>query len=108
LPPVIRWESTWNLKGSRIRLIPPILPPPPTRRERGLQVSLDEVARHAGVGVGTVYRRFGTREELVEALFIDRIESIAAPAEAAAEAPDPWSGLVSFTRGSGTRRSSPG
>jgi AcrR family transcriptional regulator len=64
--------------------------------ERGLQVSLDEVARHAGVGVGTVYRRFGTREELVEALFIDRIESIAALAEAAAEAPDPWSGLVSF------------
>src|SRR6185437_14074627 len=36
--------------------------------ERGLEVSLDEIARHAGVGVGTVYRRFRTKEELIEAL----------------------------------------
>ena len=64
--------------------------------ERGLDVSLDEVARHAGVGVGTVYRRFGTKEELVEALFVDRIEDVARLAEEAAEAPDPWSGLVCF------------
>src|SRR5499425_2315450 len=62
--------------------------------ERGLEVSLDEIARHAGVGVGTVYRRFRTKEELVEALFIDRIEEVAALAEEAAEVPDPWSGLV--------------
>ncbi|HEY1318923.1 MAG TPA: helix-turn-helix domain-containing protein, partial [Streptosporangiaceae bacterium] len=40
--------------------------------ERGLDVSLDEIARHAGVGVGTVYRRFRTKEELIEALFMDR------------------------------------
>jgi AcrR family transcriptional regulator len=64
--------------------------------ERGLEVSLDDVARHAGVGVGTVYRRFRTKEDLVEALFVSRIDSMAALAEAAAEAPDPWSGLVSF------------
>ena len=64
--------------------------------ERGLEVSLDEVARHAGVGVGTVYRRFPSKEELVEALFMERIDSIAALAEAAGEAADPWTGLVSF------------
>jgi AcrR family transcriptional regulator len=64
--------------------------------ERGLEVSLDEVARHAGVGVGTVYRRFGTKEDLVEALFVDRIEEVAALAEEATKALDPWSGLACF------------
>jgi len=64
--------------------------------ERGLEVSLDEIARYAGVGVGTVYRRFQTKEELVEALFKERIDSVAALAEEALQAPDPWSALVSF------------
>jgi AcrR family transcriptional regulator len=64
--------------------------------ERGLEVSLDEIARHAGVGVGTVYRRFQTKEELVEALFMERLDSVAAIADQALAAPDPWSGLVSF------------
>jgi AcrR family transcriptional regulator len=64
--------------------------------ERGLEVSLDDVARHAGVGVGTVYRRFPSKEDLAEALFVDRIESVATLAEQAGEATDPWSGLVAF------------
>jgi len=64
--------------------------------ELGLEVSLDEVARHAGVGVGTVYRRFGTKEDLVAALFEDRVDAIASLAERAIQEPDPWTGLVGF------------
>jgi AcrR family transcriptional regulator len=64
--------------------------------EQGLEASLDEVARQAGVGVGTVYRRFRTKEELVEALFEHRVDAVAALAERAAEEPDPWTGLASF------------
>ena len=64
--------------------------------ECGLEVSLDEVARHAGVGVGTVYRRFGTKEDLVAALFEDRVDAVACLAERAIEEPDPWTGLVRF------------
>src|ERR1700727_1301184 len=63
---------------------------------RGLQASLDDVARHAGVGVGTVYRRFPDKESLVEALFEERIEAIVAIAEKALAEPDSWTGLVSF------------
>jgi AcrR family transcriptional regulator len=63
---------------------------------RGLQVSLDEVAQHAGVGVGTVYRRFPDKESLVEALFENRIQAMVALAEKALAEPDSWDGLVSF------------
>jgi AcrR family transcriptional regulator len=42
--------------------------------ERGIDVTLDDIAAHAGLGVGTVYRRFADREALVEALFDDRMQ----------------------------------
>jgi AcrR family transcriptional regulator len=64
--------------------------------ERGLDVSLDEVARHAGVGVGTVYRRFADKQELVDALFFARVDELATIAERALEAPDPRLALFSF------------
>jgi AcrR family transcriptional regulator len=63
---------------------------------KGLQASLDDVARHAGVGVGTVYRRFPDKESLAEALFEERIEAMAALAEKALAERDSWTGLVSF------------
>ena len=63
---------------------------------RGLQASLDDVARQAGVGVGTVYRRFPDKESLVEALFEERIQSMVTLAEKALAEPDSWTGLVSF------------
>jgi AcrR family transcriptional regulator len=64
--------------------------------ERGLHVSLDEVAERAGVGVGTVYRRFADRDELVDALLQARVEEFLAMVEEAAANPDPWEGLVGF------------
>jgi AcrR family transcriptional regulator len=68
--------------------------------ERGLNVTMDEIARHAGVGVGTAYRRFASREALIEALFDDRIEQVIANVETAAADPDPWNGLVTMIENS--------
>jgi AcrR family transcriptional regulator len=70
---------------------------------RGLRASLDDVARHAGVGVGTVYRRFPDKESLAEALFEERIEAMVALAENALAEPDSWTGLVSFLEGACTQ-----
>ncbi len=64
--------------------------------QRGLDATLDDVARQAGVGVGTVYRRFPDKQTLVAELFQDRIDAVVAVAEDAHAAPDPWLGLVSF------------
>jgi len=64
--------------------------------QHGLDVSLDEVARQAGVGVGTVYRRFADKEDLVQALFTQRIDDLAARAESALGEPDPWKALISY------------
>jgi AcrR family transcriptional regulator len=64
--------------------------------ERGLQVSLDEVAERAGVGVGTVYRRFPDREALVDAVLESRVAEFVGIAEEAAANPDPWEGLKSL------------
>lgn len=64
--------------------------------ERGLDVSLDEIASLAGLGVGTVYRRFPTKEALVEALFEDRLREVVASGERALADPDAWRGLLSF------------
>jgi AcrR family transcriptional regulator len=64
--------------------------------ELGVHAGYDEIARRAGVGVGTVYRRFPERVELVEALFESRIADIVALGEAAAARPVAWDGLVLF------------
>lgn len=69
--------------------------------ERGVDVGLDEIARHAGVGVGTVYRRFADRDSLIDELLDDKIAEIERAATEALEAEDPWSGLVGFLERSG-------
>jgi AcrR family transcriptional regulator len=63
---------------------------------RGLEVTLDDIADHAGVGVGTVYRRFHDKEQLIDALFDDRMDAVVSAAEAALAAADPWLGLEGF------------
>jgi AcrR family transcriptional regulator len=67
--------------------------------ERGLSITLDEIARLAGVGVGTVYRRFPNKELLIDALFEERIVEIVALAHAAAHEDDAWRGLSRFLEG---------
>ncbi|MEW1826901.1 TetR/AcrR family transcriptional regulator [Streptomyces sp. NPDC088196] len=64
--------------------------------QHGLKVTLDDVARHAGVGVGTVYRRFPDKETLVRALFEQDLGIRQASAERALAHPDPWEGFVDF------------
>jgi AcrR family transcriptional regulator len=67
--------------------------------ERGLEVTLDDIAHHAGVGVGTVYRRFADKDQLIDALFDQRLDAIATRTEAATEIADPWTAFVSFLEG---------
>jgi AcrR family transcriptional regulator len=61
--------------------------------ERGLDASTEEIARAAGVGIATVYRRFPTRGELVEATLQRKMAAYAAALERAAADPDAWRGF---------------
>ncbi len=62
--------------------------------EKGLEATLNDVAHHANVGVGTVYRRFDTKEELIEAIFVDGMDQLTALAETALQQEDSWSGFA--------------
>jgi AcrR family transcriptional regulator len=62
----------------------------------GSNVSLDEIARRAGVGAGTVYRHFATKEALFEAVVVDRIGELVEEARALANDPDPGRAFSHF------------
>jgi len=64
--------------------------------EHGLDVPVDGIARRAGVGMGTLYRRFPTKAALVEAIFEEHLDRLAALAEEALLEDDPWRGLAGF------------
>ncbi len=62
----------------------------------GLGVSMACIAREAGVGKATLSRRFATREELINAVFADRMDAYAAAVAEALADPDPWHGFAGY------------
>jgi AcrR family transcriptional regulator len=64
--------------------------------ERGLDVRLEDIARHAGVGIATLYRHFPTRDGLIAATFECKMADYAHAVEEALRAPDAWSGLCGY------------
>ena len=66
--------------------------------QEGVGVTLNDVAHHAGVGVGTVYRRFPEKAQLIEELFEQQLSELVGLMEEALEDPDPWHGLTTFLR----------
>lgn len=63
-------------------------------REQGLGASHEVIARRADVSVGTVYRRFPDREELIDALLDEELQAVVDVAQQALDTPDAWEGLV--------------
>jgi AcrR family transcriptional regulator len=68
---------------------------------KGLDAQVEEIARVAGVGVGTVYRHFPTKDDLVEALAMARFERLAELAREALAESDPWRSFEGFMRSAG-------
>jgi len=60
--------------------------------EGGESTSLEEIARRAGVGIGTLYRHFPNRQALLEALYIDEVEEVCRSADQVGDG-DPWEAL---------------
>ena len=60
--------------------------------DKGTSAPLEEVAERAGVGIGTLYRHFPTRQALLEAVYVDEVEAMARAAADLAELP-PWEAL---------------
>jgi AcrR family transcriptional regulator len=64
--------------------------------KRGAGVSVDEITQHAGVGMGTLYRHFPTKEELIDAVLVDAFAGIVDAAERALDEDDAWAGFTGF------------
>jgi AcrR family transcriptional regulator len=63
--------------------------------EGGAATSLEEIARRAGVGIGTLYRNFPNRQSLLEAVYVDEVEALCSSAKEFAEL-EPWEALVGW------------
>ncbi|MFF4778295.1 TetR/AcrR family transcriptional regulator [Microtetraspora fusca] len=69
--------------------------------EHGAEASLEEIARHAGVGSATLHRHFPTRQALLEAVFKSRVEALCAKAHDLLSDTDPGTALVTWLRAVG-------
>lgn len=65
----------------------------------GAGAPMEAIAREAGVGVGTLYRHFPKRVDLVQAVYRDDVDELVAAAERAAAELDPWGALASWLEG---------
>jgi AcrR family transcriptional regulator len=66
--------------------------------EQGLDAPVDDIARRAGVGVGTVYRRFADRDALVREIVLRSVADMLAGVAAADAEDDPWAAFSGFVR----------
>ncbi|BCJ62205.1 TetR/AcrR family transcriptional regulator [Micromonospora endophytica] len=64
--------------------------------DRGLEASVADIARRAGIGKGTVFRHFPTKEDLLAAVVLDRVDDLAALARRLTAAADPGAALLEF------------
>lgn len=64
--------------------------------EQGLDASTNEIARRAGVGVATLFRRFPTRDDLVAAAFAEKMHAYSEAIDEALKDPDPWNGFYTY------------
>jgi AcrR family transcriptional regulator len=66
--------------------------------DQGLDAQMPDVARAANVGVGTVYRHFPTKDDLIAAIVAERFERLAQKTREGLEAHDPWDGVAELIR----------
>jgi AcrR family transcriptional regulator len=62
----------------------------------GVDVPVEDITHHAGLGMGTLYRHFPTKEELVDAVLVDAFAELVQAAEEAVVADDAWAGFTGF------------
>jgi len=72
--------------------------------ESGLSAPVEQIARRAGVGMGTLYRHFPSKAALIDAIFELHLNEVAAEAERALQDTDPWRGLCRFLEGAIARQ----
>jgi AcrR family transcriptional regulator len=66
--------------------------------EKDQSASLEDIARRAGVGIGTLYRHFPTRTDLIQAVYVEEVEALARSADDVAGL-EPWDALIKWLHG---------